>query len=357
MASHQLVPMGQKPKMLKDFLADNSHSRNVSFFEDNLNMTFSNKAFSKFLIKYLPFTSNIKPPSILPRSITRRLSKSRTVHPNIHAKDLTVKVKVKDILRWKSFRDLAENQSPPLDFSSSPHRCTTVTTTTGSTSTRSSSGRSSWCDSDFTAEDLPSWCSNSSELLDETVAQRSCKSQLLNGGMNKYCDEDKEQNSPVCVLDYVSQEEDESFSYFHQSPRRSQTRIELSANKNITHEEEADGVEEIAMQLLNEVKTSSAECLEIDEEFLLLDFFMQQLSDNKKGDDELIKVAQKWIRGEDDGSLEWEMVSKKEFSIEDMERGVKWNKFDEDEQELGLEIENQLLNQLVDDLLFDFLHL
>lgn len=350
MASHQLVPMGQKPKMLKDFLADNSHSGRVSFFEDNLNMAFSNKAFSKFLIKYLPFTSTIKPPSILPRSITRRLSKSRTVHPKVNAKDLTVKVKVKDILRWRSFRDLAEEQSPPLDFSSSPLHCTTVTTTTGSTSTRSSSGRSSWCESDFTAEDLQSWCSNSSERN---------KSQLLNGGMNKYCDEDKEQNSPVCVLDYVSQEEDESFSYFHQIPRRSQTR-ELSANNNITHEEESDGVEEKAMQLLNEVKisiSSSAECLEIDEEFLLLDFFMQQLSDNKKSDEELLKVAKDWIRGEDDGSLEWEMVGKKEFSIRDMERGVKWNKFDEEEQELGLEIEKHLLNQLVDELLSDFLNL
>lgn len=186
MASVQLVPMGQKPKMLKDFLAENSHSRRVSFFEDNLNMTFSNKAFSKFLVKYLPFTSNIKPPSILPRSITRRLSKSRTVHPKVIAKDSTVKVKVKDILRWRSFRDLAEEQSTSLDFSSSPHHCTTVTTTTGSTSTRSSSGRSSWCDSDFTAEDLPSWCSNiSSEVLGETVAQRS-KSQSLDVSMKKY---------------------------------------------------------------------------------------------------------------------------------------------------------------------------
>ncbi|WOG88563.1 hypothetical protein DCAR_0207798 [Daucus carota subsp. sativus] len=267
MASAQLVPMGQKPKMLKDFLADNSHSKRVSFFEDNLNMTFSNKAFSKFLIKYLPFTSNIKPPSILPRSITRRLSKSRAVQPKLNAKDLAVKVKVKDILRWRSFRDLAAEQSTPLDFSSSPQHCTTVTTTTGSTSTRSSSGRSSWCDSDFTAEDLPSWC---------------------------------KQNSPVCVLDYASQEDKDSFSYFHQTPARSQTRTELSANKIITDEEEA-------MQLLNVVKTSmssSAECLEIDEEFLLLDFFMQQLSDDKKGGDELIEVAKEWIRGENDGCLE-----------------------------------------------------
>lgn len=96
----------------------------------------------------------------------------------------------------------------------------------------------------------------------------------------------------------------------------------------------------------------------IDQEFLILDFFREQLRDNhKKGDDELLKVANEWIKGEDDGCLEWKLVGKKEFSIRDMERGVKWNKFDEDEQELGLEIENQVLNHLVDEVLFDFLNL
>lgn len=171
------------------------------------------------------------------------------------------------------------------------------------------------------------------------------------------CDEEKEQNSPFSVLDFCSQEDEESFSYFHRTPRRRQARVELFTNKNVIHEET---VEEKAMQLLNQVKTnisSSTGCLEIDEEFLLLDFFMEQLSVNKKGGDELLKVAKEWIRGEDDGCLEWKLVGKKEFSIRDMERGVKWNKFDQDEQELGLEIENQLLNRLVDEVLFDFLDL
>lgn len=170
------------------------------------------------------------------------------------------------------------------------------------------------------------------------------------------CDEDKEQNSPLSVLDFV--EDNESFAYFHQTPKRNQTRIEFSSNKNITHEEEADGVEEKAMQLLNQVKastSSSTMCLEIDEKFLLLDFFTQQLSDNKKNDDELLKAAKEWI--EDGGCLERKMIGTKEFSIKDMERGIKWNECDEDEQELGLEIENQLLNQLVNELLSDILDL
>ncbi|WOG90458.1 hypothetical protein DCAR_0209702 [Daucus carota subsp. sativus] len=327
----QLVPIGQKPRMLKDFLADNSHSKRVSFFQDNLNMTFSNSGFSKFLIKYLPFTTNIKPPSILPRSITKRLSKSRSVSRNVNMKELTAKVKVKDILRWRSFRDLAEVESQPLNFSSSPHHCTTVTTTTGSTSMTSNSGRSSWCDSDFTAEDLPSWCSNSV----------TPKGKWL-------CDEEKEQNSPVSVLDCFSEEDEES---------KQAGTTELFVNKTHKHEEPENRAEEKAMQLLNQVKTNISGYLEVEEEFLLLDFFSEQLTENKKGDYELTKVANEWIKGEDEGCLEWKLVGKKEFSIRDMERGVKWNKFDEDEQELGLEIEKQLLNCLVDEVLFDFLDL
>lgn len=178
------------------------------------------------------------------------------------------------------------------------------------------------------------------------------------------CDDvqEKEQNSPVSVLDFCSHEDEELFSYFHQTPRRRQSRIQLLANKNVSiHEKVAHGLEGKAMQLLNQVKTSicsSIRCLEIDEEFALLDFFMEQLSqDNKKGDDELLKLANEWIKGEDDGCLEWKLVGKKEYSIRDMERGVKWNKFDEDVQELGLEIENQVLNHLVDEVLFDFFNL
>lgn len=164
------------------------------------------------------------------------------------------------------------------------------------------------------------------------------------------------------MLDFCSQEDEESFLYFHQTRKIRQARIQyLFANKNVIHKEAAHEPEEKAMQLLKQVKTSissSIGCMEIDQEFLILDFFREQLRDNhKKGDDELLKVANEWIKGEDDGCLEWKLVGKKEFSIRDMERGVKWNKFDEDEQELGLEIENQVLNHLVDEVLFDFLNL
>ncbi|KAG9148767.1 hypothetical protein Leryth_013448 [Lithospermum erythrorhizon] len=65
-------------------------------------------------------------------------------------------VKVKDILRWRSSRDLVVEESTPLDHCYSPSRHTTITTaSTGSTpcSSALTSSSSSWCESDFSAED------------------------------------------------------------------------------------------------------------------------------------------------------------------------------------------------------------
>lgn len=133
----------------------------------------------------------------------------------------------------------------------------------------------------------------------------------------------------------------------------------MSNNSMISTKEETNGVELKAMQLLNLAKGTSF--VESYEDLLLLDFFREELStiSEKKGDAfdcELLRVAKAWINGEDDGCLEWKMVGKREFSVRDMERGVRWNKFEDDEQELSLEMENLLLNYLVDELLLDFLN-
>lgn len=380
----KLIPVSQEPRLLKDFLKENSQSfssinfqHKKTFFEENLNATlFSSKSLSKFFVKavkYLPFAS-IKSPSILPRSISRRLSNNprrNNLHGNVDVKEISVKVKVKDILRWRSFRDLADDQSPPWDFSSSPHHCTTVTTTTGSTSTTTSSSRSSWCDSDFTAEDLRLWCSEEEGYPGETEVQKG-KKLLSLGGVGREsvtvqpkvewpCEEEKEQNRPVSVLDFSFQEDEESFSFFHQTPTnlkpKKMQRKGLFMSNNSISKEETNGVELKAMQLLNHAKGTSF--VESYEDLLLLDFFSEELStsNKQKGDAfdcELLRVAKAWISGEDDGCLEWKMVGKREFSVRDMERGIRWNKFEDDEQELSLEMENLLLNYLVDELLLDF---
>ena len=169
-----------RPRMLKDFLNDTSNScsstgfkslrrqpcnPNAQVFTNNTNtklLRCQSKAASTAIsalqaminaVKNFPLK---KSSSILPRSLSRRLSRKKP-------SEVKVTIRVKDIIRWTSFRDLVEEKSQPLDFNSSPNRCTTTTITTGSTNTTCSSNSSSWCESDFTSEYLPSWGRNSQD--------------------------------------------------------------------------------------------------------------------------------------------------------------------------------------------------
>lgn len=125
-------------------------------------------------VKKLQFTA-AKSPSFLPRSLSRIPSRKNSCKQATEKKaregdrELKITVTVKDIVRWASFRDLVEEKSRPLDFSSSPHHCTTTTTTGSTSSTCSSSKSSSWCDSDFTSESLPSWSGTSEEYAEKEV--------------------------------------------------------------------------------------------------------------------------------------------------------------------------------------------
>lgn len=181
----------RRPKLLKDFLDDDSNSCSSSGFKSFRRQqpynpkivsktSFSNpkpsvpkqqttlSAFQALInaVKNIPFTT-VKSPSFLPRSLSRRLSKRDHSRPNMSSKgnqhELKISVKVKDILRWTSFRDLVDEKSPPLDFSPLPHDHYTTTTGSIDDSCISDGSSFSWCESDFTAEFLPSWSGNSNE--------------------------------------------------------------------------------------------------------------------------------------------------------------------------------------------------
>lgn len=157
-----------RPMLLKDFLRDDSPSKSTALSSKSnsphivLLRSWSRRAAASRIsavhkvIKLLHLASS-KSPSVLPRSLSRRLTKrGKEENDAVFGQSPEVKVKVKDILRWRSFRDLqAEDDRPtPSDFAPSPYRTATTTTTT---TTTSCSKRSSWCDSDFTAEELPPW--------------------------------------------------------------------------------------------------------------------------------------------------------------------------------------------------------
>ncbi|CAI9770248.1 unnamed protein product [Fraxinus pennsylvanica] len=266
-------------------------------------------------VKFFPFAS-VKSPLVLPRSISSKLSR-RTKNRNENFPQ--VSVKVKDILRWRSFKDLAEEKAMPLDFSSSsPIWCTTTTTTTttGSTSTTTScSNRSSWCDSDFTAADSPSWGGEKG-----SKSRRNPEGELSFG--------EAEQHSPVSVLDSPFYEDDESIFPIH--PTFAKTKC-------------------MFMQRLQQ----SERLLELEnlgenrEDNLLFDFFKAKTNGEF---DDCENTAKPSINGEYE---DWEAQDMKEVCVKDMERGLDWKEFKEEHEEMAMQLEIQLLSDLFEELLDD----
>ncbi|KAK7274618.1 hypothetical protein RIF29_15714 [Crotalaria pallida] len=442
--------MERRPRMLKDFLNENSNSCSSNGFKSlprkpnntlhnynnnnnhSLSLIIERENSSSNSYHYSPFQTLIntitsisfftavkKSPSInfLPRSLSRKLSRSRRNRRNQSFCNASTTVKIKDIIRWKSFRDLVEDHhpqqqqqqqphlsSPPLDFhryASVGSPITTTTTTTTTTTCRSSD--SSWCESDFTSGYLSSW-----EAQNDNVegGKKFSFSPLVVGkgsvepaiGTAEYtaevrdkevltCQED-EQQSPVSVLEVG----DGEFSSFDQSlaniQRRKQKFMQTvqrfeslakfdledldqspSLDENSSYDdddddhhleefEEQNWIKERARELLQCVKArDSMHSCEEDYylDTLLLDFFMEELSGRRnqlENDDkfecEILRKAEDWLNGL--FSYDIELVNKDSY-IKDLDRRGTWSTFEEEKEDLALEIETAILQNLVADLL------
>ncbi|CAJ1949968.1 unnamed protein product [Sphenostylis stenocarpa] len=394
-----------RPRMLKDFLSDNLNSCSSSGFKSlprtpttmhtliemelNSSSPPSNSPFQTLIntIRSISFfTSMRKSPSVLslPRSLSRKLSSSRRRRTRSQGcNDISITtVKIKDIIRWKSFRDIVEPPPPPppLDFVVDP---TTTTTTTWSVSSGSS-----WSDSDFLTS---SWEDPQNDSVE--AGKRFSFSPLVVGkdpGATEALTSQEEQNSPVSVL----QVGEDEFSPFDQSlaniQRRKQKFIQtvqkleslakldlanldqcLSLNDNSVYDEEyedddddrtnkdigeQDWSEEKAQQLLHCVKARcSAHGCKDYLDTLLLDFFSEELSGSrnqyKNEEDfelETLRIAEDWINGScafDSGHAD------KESYIKDMERRDQWSRFKEEQEKLAFEIEKAIFHTLIADLL------
>ncbi|KAI3444623.1 hypothetical protein Pfo_001288 [Paulownia fortunei] len=315
--------------------------------------------------------ASVKSPLVLPRSISRKLPKRGKDKNDILGDVSEGKVKVKDILRWRSFRDMVEDDSTPLDFPSSPNRSTTTTTT-------SCSKRSSWCDSDFTAEELPLWGGENEEFLGKKcfLGQPAATNATLRNPKGDWSFEDCEQQSPVSVLDSPFREIGESISPFHPTlanvqrakcmlTRRIQelegvakpkyTRKLSFGGEIVAISEGVNAVEEKAKQLLSHVKEDSRS----QANHVILDFFMHELSINGNLHDvefdcEILRIAKSWMNGEYDESYEWEVEDKRDAYVKDMEKGAGWNKFKQEQEETSKELEVKVWDELIDELLADF---
>ncbi|PWA99939.1 hypothetical protein CTI12_AA000660 [Artemisia annua] len=360
-----------QPRRLKDFLLD----QNLPFPH------YTRKSPLSIFIKA------VKSSSILRRSISRRFSKKNSSLSSCLPEPTMARstsVTVKDILRWKSFRDLGDievNNVAPHFKVESPSRC--------STTTSEETPRSSWCDSDFTVGDSPIWCRGSSGDIEVTrkkdfhinVSGGARPHQTARDPKDRIMHEEEEQFSPISVLDFTQHEE--TFSSFHQSLANMERRnillkqqildfenlIEVEdlclVNKNVELDDvESFEIEEKAIQLMDHVKTtSSTEELDVTMDVMLLDFFRDELSTTKevKGDGKfesrVLSMAKSWVKGEDDGSLEWELEGTRDVCIGEMWKSGNWKDFEDEKQEIAIEIEKMMLNHLLDELSIDLLNI
>ncbi|XP_022961190.1 uncharacterized protein LOC111461748 isoform X1 [Cucurbita moschata] len=351
-------------RMLKDFLQEsngNGESKTASF------------------VKRISFPS-LKLRRILPRSLSRRLSGMRERDERETGGDFVVKVK--DIIRWRSFRDLvdetAEMAAPPLDFADSPDRYTAAATTT-TTTTATNSNSSSWCESDFTAEDLPSpsWkgCSDDDETgkvyfscvgedLSETPVTNSENDKKVNLLSRDNKGDNKGEQSARRLLERI----DETISL-----SRSYKLMELFQQERPYYRESEDDEE-------RDKNNSTGKAKEDGNELFRREFSYQQASDNEEERDnnngkisttgaeedenELFRREFSCYRdskhdGERDESngndFGWILSQKgKENLWREMEREGKWGVFgNEEREELGLEIEGGIFGCLVDEIMLD----
>lgn len=136
-------------------------------------------------------------------------------------------------------------------------------------------------------------------------------------------------------------------------------------NKDIELDDvESFEIEEKAIQLMDHVKTTTSHGeWDMTMEILLLDFFRDELTMTNgviKSDSELesrlLRMAKSWVKGVDDGSLEWELEGTREVCIGEMGKSGNWKAFEDEQQEIGIEIEKIMLNHLLDELTMDLLN-
>ncbi|OWM88285.1 hypothetical protein CDL15_Pgr003697 [Punica granatum] len=420
----------RSPKMLKDFLAEEANSISLGTFasfprfpqessmrgliKTNLKSTAPSPAKAIMLLRSRSKAASVTISALramvkVLRAIPRTLSKQQSLQYGIENPKNTketaegteskVAVRIKDIIRWRSFRDLAEEDHQLLKMSpTSPVDCTTATTL----STLSTSCNSSWCESDFSSDYSPPWSSNKQAFDDKEVMLRekfALDCNFDSGSMLDYVSSHEDSTaedslekrarsfstmeieskrhtpwkenkgqSPVSVIDFEIGEDGEWRWSFKQSPAHEEIVTEQGEEDQDGEEQEPSGAEEKAMELLNQVRAStSKDCISAKccEDRLLVDFFRSELTEGarfharSKDEDygELVKRAKSWVRGECDigSGYEWGIDGRKEAYIMDMERREGWIKFEEDQEETVVEIESGVWSFLVDELLVEIL--
>ncbi|KAF3448482.1 hypothetical protein FNV43_RR09195 [Rhamnella rubrinervis] len=381
-----------------------------------------------------PSTSNKPRKGLLPRSISRKL-----LRKSFWWKTERVLDEGDNIRRWRSFRDFLEEHD---DHKPSDQNTISSTVVTSRLSTSTSSNRYSGAESEFTS-DMSSGSSNGNsesstandvvvkvgkdisrkvnKKVDITVGEDSVetattttaspfqnakegKSGAVEGhslaswalgiawGSSGWPNEEKEQFSPVSVLDcpFEDEDEDEATSPFRRGLGRTEGSKQKLKHKKIRrfenlqaqtepvdlekrmaimseleddnetvssrHNDDEEGSEEKArelVQLVFKTITPSNKLAFMKSENLLFDFFRERMMAGVVVV-EVMKVAEDWINGKQQEVLiGWEVKEGRYGYVKDMEKGGGWRNLDDEIHQLILELEVELWNSLLDQLLLD----
>lgn len=341
----------------------------------------------------------------LPRSLSRKLLK-RSFWRKANEKEGTIK-------RCKVFREYLEEQHQPSDqitTSLTPERASTCTTSSKSES------NNSWAENDFTADVLYSSSGNSesSSENDSVEIKKNLPSpdkepvggNTLGVPVGEDSDtsseenrkdwrreEEKEQFSPVSVLDCPFEDE----KYINSPPfehrlagmevLRAGTKQKLMQKlrrfASLAQLEPIDLEKRIASFQLDDkfLESPSTESFEDETakqvqellklmkstspsnrynmckaENLLSDFFREKLAENKaKTGRDLLREAEDWINGQPQELLQgWEVKDGRKAYVNDMEKNGRWSDVNEEEkQEVGLALELEIFNRLMDEFVLD----
>ncbi|PQQ14278.1 uncharacterized protein Pyn_19588 [Prunus yedoensis var. nudiflora] len=385
-------------------------------------------------VKILPFHS-VKHPSpsvrkgvlLLPRSLSRRLRRKSFWRKQSKEEKQAEK---KDNGRLRLFREFLQEKSAPSDQTTAT---TAITGSRLSTSTRSSESKTdshsnsncnSWGESEFTlgsesssgndvmqGERTSSVKNKVSERVGEdsvsidrpTTTTTTCSPQNAKEWLN--IKEEKEQFSPVSVLDCpFEDEDDQTSSPFSCSLARMQgtqqklmqkiRRFEgLAQLEPVDLEKRMDEImsdsevedeaptsplvgakhnhgaqivnstQEKAGELVQLIKSSSApsnKLVTLKVEELVLDLCRDRMVENSDENvvmKEVMKLAEDWINGQSQELLlGWEVENGRKVYVNDMDKYCgNWRELEEEKQEVGLELEVEVWNSLMKELLLDIL--
>ncbi|TYH07132.1 hypothetical protein ES288_A08G208900v1 [Gossypium darwinii] len=370
-------------------------------------------------VKLLPFPSVKSSSSSLSmkRNSSRKVHFTRNFSRKLLKRSFWRKADKEDhqgeIRRCKLFREFLEEKNEPSDQNTTTNVSTTDTSSYSSTTitasrVSSNTSSNSWAESEFTADVLQTWSSNSERSSQNDIVEAETslpqKKEVSNtvgeDSINFTKEQDwpneegKEQFSPVSVLDcpFHDEEEDNSSPFQDGLPHVEGTKQKLMPKvrrfESLAQLEPVDLEKRIAMaelenesSLLRSVSVNNngmseekllkllkakfpSEIFKFRADNLLLDFFWETSIVEDKGERhdmgfkdfgvKSLKVVEDWVNGNSqEFVLGWELHEGRKAYLKDMERNENWRNFNEEKEDVGSALELELFSSLVDEVLTD----